>query len=332
MTDAFNEQPPAELPPLELAPMRPLDGPPAPLTENRWVYQAEVPGERVVVHVNGALSTVGILPPVRIVNSDAQDLSDRFPEFAALAELSTAGPFSIDGIIASFGSVTDIPFRLAATDPDDAAIRAAAKPVRLVIRDLIHIDGRRVGDLPYSTRRSLLTDRITSGPNWLIPTDHVDPADALVEDEEIPFPVPHLLSRRVDGRYFPGVASRAWLRTAYSVLRQAPIVGWLDQRAEGEAQVDALLVAGPQLPDGNRSVQEVRAGLTFARHIELAEILAQLPTSRAPKGLYYEPVDVHAINQVRWARPGTFATIIGTGFADDGTLRDPILLDSREQS
>lgn len=327
MNAPFDDQPPAELPPLDLLPMRPLDGPPPPPGEPRWAYQAEVPGERVVVHVNGALSKTGLLPPVRIVNSDTEDLSFKFPEFAGLAESSAVGPFSIDGIIASIGSVTDIPFRLAATDADDAAIRATDKPVRLVIRDLIHIDGKRVGDLPYTARRAMLVNRITPGPNWMIPTDHADPADALLDDEDIPFPIPHLLSRLLDGRYFPGVPSGAWLRTAYPVLRIVPIVGWIDDHPREDVNTDALLVAGAPLHDGTRVVQEVRAGLTEARRRELSDTLARLPLHGTPEGLFYEPSVIRRGTEHRWARPGSRAVLLGTDLGTDGTLGDPVLLE-----
>ncbi len=297
MTDPFDgtpavETPVAEPPPLELVPMRPLDSPPPDPMDPRWVYQYEVLGERVVVHVHGALSNVGLLPTVRIVNGEGRDLSGLFPELDDLADLTTAGPFTIDGILTAPNPASDITYRLASTDPADALLRAESSPVSLV----------------------------------------VDPADALLEGQHLPIPMPHLLSRRLDSRYFPGMSGRAWLRSAYSLMRRTEIVGWLDDRPGDQHHIDGILVAGAPDEKGNRRVQAVRAGLTMSVRDQLVGLLLQLPVRGAPKGLRYEMPEHPGHTVVRWARPGAVATIMGVSMASDRLLDHPVLLEVSERA
>lgn len=329
--DDFDEPGPRELPPLDLAPMEPLDGPPPSPLDRRWVYQTSTPGKRCVVHINGALVGIGMLPRVRTVSDTGRDLSELFPELDTLAEVDDDRPFSIDGVLHVTHSEHHkggLQYRLAASGRADALLRAREVPAELVVRDLIHLDGRRVGDQPYAARRFLLSTRLTPGPSWAIPSDELDPAPALLAGSHIVDQVPHLLSRRLDSRYFPGMASRAWLRTAYPILRRVPILGWMDDRPEAGEHIDAVLIAatGP-VARGRRAVQAVRSGLTMATRDRLSHVLEQLPVSGYPQHLRFEHDDA---GTVRWARPGAAGTFLATAISPEGLLEHPVLLSTHE--
>lgn len=343
MSDTDEPAPP-ELPPLDLAPMHPLDGPPPPPGDHRWVYQVAVPGEHVVVHVNGALSGLGILPPVRIVNSLGRDLSDLFPELDALVDLGDEGPISMHGVLRPVGDRSahssdrsarhhesrghDLAYRLAATDRADARARALPAPVELVVLDLMHLDGRRVADQPYAARRFLLAARVPAGPSWTIPVDHLDPGPALLAGSEDRCTAPQLLSRRLDSRYFPGMTSRAWLSTPYRILRRTRIVGWVDDHPGDQSHTDAILVAGAAGRDGRRPVQAVRHGLTMSLRAKLSDELTELPATGVPEGLVLDEAQRRASPRTRhWVRPGVTATLVGTSQTVDRLVSHPVLLD-----
>ena len=326
-------QAPAEPPPLDFGPMEPLDGPPPPPGDHRWVYSAQVPGDRIVIHVHGALSTAGVLPEVRIVTTNGRDISGLFPEFDALADGSENRPFSIEAVLRITGNDGEgdnarMAYRLAASGPDDAALRATEVPASLVVRDLMHFDGHRIADQPYAARRFLLGAALPAGDAWRVLPDHLDPGSALIEGQNIAVAVPQLLSRRLDSHYFASASNASWIRTAFSVLRVADVAGWLDDRPLVGRHTDALLVAGPPGRNRVRQVQPVRQGLTLAVRSELATALRQLPTSHAPEELRCDG-DLPMGSLLRWARPGIRATVIGTSLQSDGLINHPVLLDVR---
>ncbi len=323
--------------------MQPLDGPPPEPGDHRWVYQSGVRGEHVVVHVHGALSDLGLLPDVRIINALGRDLSELIPELDALVDIADGGPISLHGVLRSVeGSHTrgsgggsgappnagdDIAYRMAATDRRDARTRALHAPAELVVLDLMHLDGRRVADQPYAARRFLLSARVPAGPAWSVHVDHLDPAPALLDAQDQGDPEPQLLSRRLDSRYFPGMTSRSWLRTPYPILRRTAVVGWIDDRPGGQPHTDALLLAGDPGRDGRRPVQVVRAGLTMALRNRLANTLEQLPTSTVPEGLRLDDAADRHLAGRRWVRPGVQATVLGTSQRGDRLVTHPVLID-----
>lgn len=333
---------PLELPPLALAPMHPLDSPPPSIGDHRWVYQSEVPGEHVVVHINGALSGLGIMPAVRIENALGRDLSQQFPELDAMVELGQAGPMSLHGVLRVVsGRATpegaglarpaidrgDLAYRLAAADRSDARVRALHSPVELVVLDLMHLDGRRVADQPYAARRFLLAARVQPGPSWAVRVDHLDPGPALLDGELDGGQVPVLLSRRLDSRYFAGMTSRAWLRTPYPVVRRTAVVGWVDDLGSEGIRTDAVLVAAEAHHGGRRRVQPIRTGLTMELRAQLAGCLEQLPTSRTPaQFLSDRDEDPHQARR-RWAKPGTFVTFAATSLTTERAVEHPVLLE-----
>lgn len=329
--DDFNTPAPAEPPPLDFGPMEPLDGPPPPPGDHRWVYCAQVPGERIVIHVHGALSSIGVLPAVRIVTTGGHDMSGLFPEFDALADGPENRPFSIEAMLrisGNDGGSDTMAYRLAADGPEDATARAIEAPANLVVRDLMHFDGHRIADQPYAARRFLLGAALPAGDSWTILPDHLDPASALIAGQDIAVSVPQLLSRRLDSHYFASTSNASWIRTAFPALRITDVVGWIDDRPLIGRHTDALLVAGPPGNNRVRPVQPVRLGLTLAARSELATTLRQLPTSHVPAGLRCEG-DLPMGSLLRWARPGIRATVIGTSLQPDGLIDHPVLLDIR---
>ena len=334
---------PRELPPLALAPMHPLDSPPPAVGDHRWVYQTEVPGEHVVVHLNGALTSIGLLPAVRIVNALGRDLSQQFPELDALVELGQEGPMSLHGVLRVVEGggrprqpdrpppaidLGDLAYRMAAADRADAVVRALHSPVELVVLDLMHLDGRRVADQPYAARRFLLSARVQRGPSWTVRIDHLDPGPALLDGERDGGQVPVLLSRRLDSRYFAGMTSRAWLRTSYPVIRRTAVVGWVDDFASDGVRVDAVLVAAEAQRDGRRRVQPIRTGLTMELRSQLADSLERLPTSRTPPHLHSDREDDPHRSVRRWAKPGMSVTFAATSLSNERMVEHPVLLEA----
>jgi ATP-dependent DNA ligase len=333
---------PLELPPLALAPRPPLDSPPPSIGDHRWVYQSEVPGEHVVVHINGALSGLGLMPAVRIENALGRDLSQQFPELDAMVALGHAGPISLHGVLRVVDRRTsspdvgpsksvidrgDLAYRLAAADRSDALVRALHSPVELVVLDLMHLDGRRVADQPYAARRFLLAARVQRGPSWSVRIDHLDPGPALLDGELDGGQVPVLLSRRLDSRYFAAMTSRAWLRSPYPVVRRTPVVGWVDDLGSEGIRTDAVLVAAEAHHRGRRRVQPIRMGLTMELRGRLAECLEQLPTSGTPSQFLSDrDEDPHRARR-RWAKPGTSVTFAATSLTTERAVEHPVLLE-----
>lgn len=214
-----------EPPPLHFPPMHPdRDGPPPP-GEHRWAYQPCWRGQRALVHLHGALTNLHIFPPVRVLDPGGRDLSESLPELAMMAD---AGPptAAILDVIISLPPEQLVPddharaqllYRLERTLPEIAVERSLDQPLHVLVLDLVHLDRRRVADLPYTHRRALLLDRLPDGPHWEVPPHWLRP-DRHLADAAQHWHTDEIIAKRLDSRYFPGMLSPVWRRATLAAF------------------------------------------------------------------------------------------------------------------
>lgn len=189
-----------------------------PRSEHRWAFQPCWHGQRVMVHVHGALTGLGIFPEVRVVDPLGYDLTDLFPELDSITTAAPPVPAVFDGVIVGRAgggrSVLDATAGLLARLVADRAAGESLRstlPVDLLVLDIVHLDGRRVGDLPYHLRRALLLDTLQDGPSWHVPP-HFPEADRSLREASWAAGADEVVAKRLDSHYFPGMRSPVWLR------------------------------------------------------------------------------------------------------------------------
>ena len=215
-------------------------------------------------------------------------------------------------------------YRLAASGAADAANRALALRARLLLVDIVHVAGRRVGDLPYVTRRSLIDSELADAPDgrlWQVPPDHLDVGEALA-DAIASWGVTSLIAKRLDSHYFPGLHSPGWSRLDFPFRDQLVVAGWL--RAPRGGHLDGLVLARPE-PDGTlRWAGIATQGLTLSLRTDLGRHLGRLVTDRPT--LTARPDRRSMPRRVRWLKPDLHVDVAARGARGDGALEGIVVL------
>jgi len=332
--------------------MEPVEGDPPKTGDRRWAYQPRFSGQRVTVHLHGAPTALNVWPALRLVTPGGLDLTGRFPEFGPIADDRPRRPRILDGIIIVTADITrgahadaqttidlrgsgptrevqianpgGLEYRLAARAPADAANRALALPARLLLVDIVHVAGRRVGDLPYVTRRSLLDSEVVDAPDgrlWQVPPDYLDTGEALSE-AIASWGVTSLVAKRLDGRYFPGLRSPGWSRIDYPYRAELVVAGWL--RAPRGGHLEGLVLGRPA-PDGAlRWAGIATQGLTLSVRTDLARHLSRLVTDQPT--LRSRPDGRSMPRLVRWIKPELHVDVAAQAARDDGVLDGMVIL------
>jgi bifunctional non-homologous end joining protein LigD len=194
--------------------------------------------------------------------------------------------------------------------PDFAAVRARMQSsrthhgprhrTRLVVFDVLHVDGRSTRNLPYVARRSLLDDLALDGGRWIVPSHFVDRAEDLVAVTR-EHGLEGVVLKRLDTPYLAGRRSAAWVKRKHRREEQVVVLG----RRAGDGRRPETFVLGREDRDGRiRYAGEAAFGLS----IEDRERVA------------------HAVGRRR-RRPDDLVRVVVAAHGDpDGLLRDAVML------
>jgi bifunctional non-homologous end joining protein LigD len=192
-----------------LAPMTAMPGRlPPPADDELWSYEPAWDGLRALAQVDGGR--------VRLFDADGDELTVWFPELRGLGGQLGSTQVLLDGELIGLhdGRPTREPLAHRGNpELSPAALRrlAAREPVRYIVSDLLHLDGRSLLCVPFDGRRNLLADLGIDGPAW-----HTAPAatgaGASVLAASLAQGLPGVLAKRLDSKYLPGKRSRAWRR------------------------------------------------------------------------------------------------------------------------
>src|SRR5215217_7039951 len=122
---------------------------------------------------------------LRFESRNRLDITHRYPELHVLGEALGSRPAILDGEIVAFDEVgrPDFPLlqnRMHVNSRRDIARLVDEIPVRYLVFDLLHLDGRSVMDRTYVHRRDLLEQLTLIGPSWQVPPSHVGEGEAML--------------------------------------------------------------------------------------------------------------------------------------------------------
>jgi bifunctional non-homologous end joining protein LigD len=326
-------RPPQESFPDRLEPMlaKPASLPAA--EDEGWAYEIKWDGIRALAYADHG--------EWRMQSRRLEDITPRYPELEPIAEQLADHAAVLDGEVVALDAEGRPRFqliqsRMGLTSAAAVRQRAQTTPVDYVIFDLLHLDGRRVRDLPYTERRELLFELGLEGPRWRTPRHRLGGGRELLEAARRQG-LEGVVAKRCDSPYRPGrrsgewIKARVWQRQEFVIGGHIPgegkraervgslLVGYYDKRASelGRGETQRLVFAGG-----------VGSGLA-EEHLDL------LTRELAKRRRSDSPFDVGAPRGPKartavWCEPELVCEVSWTEWTDEGTLRQPAFKGMRD--
>src|SRR4051794_24201016 len=233
---------------------------------------------------------------------NGHDLSSAFPELVAEAGRRIGRQTAVlDAEIVclnadgrpDFGAVRA---RMSATAARDSARQRS----RLVVFDVLHVDGRSTRSLPYHARRSLLDELALDGGRWIVPAHFVDESAGLVAVTRS-YGLEGVVLKRLDAPYRSGRRSAAWVKHKHRREHRVVVLGC---RA-GDGRRPESFVLGREERDGRiRYAGEAAFGLSAEERERV----------------------VHAVGRRRQRADDLVRVVVAAHGEPDGLLRDAVML------
>jgi bifunctional non-homologous end joining protein LigD len=275
-----------------------------------WVHEVKWDGVRVLADV-----TAGRL---RLWSRNENDVSIAYPELAGLAGLGD--DLLLDGEVVALAdgvpSFRALAERMHVRDAAKAARLAEARPVLLILFDLLRVGGRDLLDRPLAERRAALEELVPDADRWRVPPTYADGAVLLDAAEQQG--LEGIVSKRLSSRYFPGRRSKDWLK--FPIRPTASyVVGGYRHETGSDSRLGALLVGEPG-PDGLVFRGKVGSGVAGRAGVRLAELLVPLAREASPFSAELPRVD--RVGTV-WVEPTVVVDVQYLTLTADGRLRQP---------
>jgi bifunctional non-homologous end joining protein LigD len=279
-------------------------------TGEEWVHEVKWDGVRVLAEVSdGAL---------RLWSRNENDVSIAYPELAGLAGLGD--DLVLDGEVVALAdgvpSFRALAERMHVRDPVKAARLAEARPVLLILFDLLRLDGRELLDRPLAERRAALEGVVEESAYWRVPPTYAD-GDVLMQAAEQQG-LEGIVSKRLTSRYHPGRRSKDWLKFPIRPTGSY-LVGGYRYETGSDRRLGALLVGEPTV-DGLLFRGKVGSGVAGRAGVRLAELLVPLARDSSPFSTELPRAD--RVGTV-WLEPTVIVDVQYLALTADGRLRQP---------
>jgi bifunctional non-homologous end joining protein LigD len=298
--------------------MRPMLASPATAVPSGpdWIHEVKWDGMRVLVDVhNGGLT---------LTSRAGNDATASYPEFSALAGLYDdmlldGEVVALDGGRPSFAALAE---RMHVGDRRRAERLAAARPVTLMVFDLLRLYGTDLTSQPLSARRELLERLELAGPHWQVPPVYED-GHGLFE-ATLEQGLEGVVSKRLSSPYLPGRRSADWLKSPHRTTVSAVIGGWRPEVGTVD-RLGAVLLGLPS-PGGWRYVGRMGSGIAGKAQRQLSELLLPLRADRSPFTTVVPAIDAKG---AVWVEPRVVVEARALDMTRDGRLRQPAYLGMR---
>lgn len=290
------------------------------LARGDWALEWKWDGIRVLARVEG--------DGVRLMSRNGIDITERYPEFARLPEVID-GDALVDGEIVAldaegrpdFGRLQE---RMGLTKPREIAAVAASVPVRLLLFDVLEVDGTSVMSEPYRARRARLAElvrRVPGVPVEVPPAAEGTPAEALEESRTLG--LEGIVAKRPGSAYRPGARTDEWVKLKITRTQEVVIGGYRRGSGTRTGRIRSLLVGIPGEGGPGRHGLEyagrVGSGL---REKDLDRLLATFTETEQPDAPFLDVPAADTADAV-WVRPELVGEIEFSGWTGTGVARHP---------
>jgi bifunctional non-homologous end joining protein LigD len=200
------------------------------------------------------------------------------------------------------------------------AAEVTARPVALMLFDILRLYGVSLLDRPWEERRDTLTRLDLAG----VPNVQISPT---WDNGEVLFDVTRdkglegVIAKRRDSLYRPGIRSHDWVKVPHRHTQDCVIGGWRPER-DRVSQIGSLLLGVPDGDGGLRFAGRVGSGVGGnAVQRTLRPLLADLAVDEPP---FTEPLPREDAAGAHWCRPSLVAMVRHSGWTGGGRLRHPV--------
>jgi bifunctional non-homologous end joining protein LigD len=217
----------------------------------------------------------------------------------------------------SFGLLQN---RINLTRPADIQRAAKVYPIRLMLFDLLRLNGQSLLRKPYDDRRQLLEALVQPPPGSRVHLPPIFDGDLhAAMGTSTQLALEGVVAKRRDSIYQPGRRTRTWLKMKLHRAQEVVIGGWRPGKGRREGGIGSLLVGVPT-EDGLRYVGRVGSGLNDHQLDELQTLLEPLARKTPPL------VDVprEDARDAHWVTPSLVGEISYSELTQPGRFRHPV--------
>jgi bifunctional non-homologous end joining protein LigD len=297
-----------------VSPMLAVSGTAADVDDD-WAIEMKWDGIRAIAVVQG--------DQVTLTSRNGHDLTPAYPELQVLAELVEGdGGAVLDGEVVAVDESGRPDFgllqtRMGLTKPREVEQAAKGAPIRYLLFDVLHAEGKSLLRSTYDERREVLERIVTSeGPVDVPVVFDGDLEEAMRTSQRLR--LEGVVAKRRDATYSAGRRSRAWIKMKHHATQEVVIAGWRPGNGRRASGVGSLLMAVP----GDDGLQYVgRVGTGF-RDRDLDQLLTEF---RAAERTTSPLVDVPAADarDAHWITPSRVAEVSFAEWTPTGRLRQP---------
>ena len=265
---------------------------------------------------------------VTLTSRNDLDLTPTYPELQALADHVHADGAVLDGEIVALDahgrpSFSRLQQRMGLTRAKDVEPAMRHQAVRLLLFDVLEVDGTATIRAPYRDRRELL-ERLVEGGG---PID-VPPVVATATGDGLPGAVDDAMAtsgrlglegvvvKRTGATYRPGARSKDWVKRKHERQQEVVVGGWRPGNGRREGGVGSLLVG---VNEGGRLRYVGRVGTGFS-DADLDAIAARL-AAHDRRTSPFEDVPRADAGDAHWVTPSLVGEVRFAEWTDDGRLR-----------
>jgi bifunctional non-homologous end joining protein LigD len=285
-----------------------------------WAFELKWDGMRLQATVSaGAQGRSGGTEPepaLTLRSLSGRDVTASFPELAPLApKLAVSAVLDGEAVVfdADRPSFGRLQHRMHVADPPPSLV--AQHPTVYVVFDLLVLEGRSLLDLPYRTRRAVLSDLLDDGPTWRVPPSVEGDGGQLLALAEARG-LEGIVAKKLNSRYQPGTRSSEWLKVKVRKRQELVVVGWLAGQGRLTGEIGSLLL-GVWEQGALRFAGAAGSGLGQRERDQLRPLLVDRQTCPLAK---VPPLD----RPPHWVEPTVVAEIEYGWWPADGLLRHPV--------
>lgn len=288
--------------------------------DEEWAIEMKWDGIRAIVGVADGRVT--------LTSRNDLDLTRTYPELQVLAEHVHADRAVLDGeIVALDGngrpSFSRLQQRMGLTRKQDVEPAMRKQAVRLLLFDVLEVDGHATTAAPYRDRRDLLERLVDGGgPVDVPPVVATATGDALQEAVAAAMATSEglrlegVVVKRTAATYRSGARSKDWVKRKHERQQEVVVGGWRPGQGRRAGGIGSLLV-GVQENGGLRYIGRVGTGFSDADLDAIGERLHGHDRKTSP----FDDVPRADASDAHWVTPSLVGEVRFAEWTDDGRLR-----------
>ena len=277
------------------------DGPPP--DGDNWWYELKYDGFRAVTAIAGG--------EVAMISRNELDLAPRFPRTFANVQKLKAKELVLDGEIVVLDDKGAPRFQL---------LQQASGNERMIVFDILWLDGKDLRKLPYEERRKILKKLKTPAGISIAQTLDMTGEEALAHAADGGWE--GIIAKR-RGSVYDNRRSKEWLKVKAIQQQELVIVGWQASTAS-ERDIGSLHLA--VFDDDGLLRYAGKVGTGFSAKLR-GTLRQQLAKDEVPKPMVK---DAPRDKKAHWVKPRLVAQVSFTEWTSDHRLRHPSFLGLRE--